>query len=215
MSTGTRSIFCFLSRTCVNGLIRFNSKGAFNNSLHHTRKGVAPSTLRSILRMWSRILRTVSFRCADYREILSAASSRDLVFLDPPYAATKGRYRQDAFDTDSFIAELDRLNRVGVRWVLTYDGSAGLRDYLGTIPAELFTHRLALPTGHSPFTRLMKSSLDAVVESVYLNFEPPREILRKFSERAFKPSQIDSGSATPPGCDVEQYTLLAAEELHR
>ena len=28
----------FLSRTWVNGLIRFNKKGEFNNSLHHTRK---------------------------------------------------------------------------------------------------------------------------------------------------------------------------------
>src|ERR1043165_197304 len=34
--------FLFLTRTCVNGLIRFNGDGDFNNSLHHTRPGIAP-----------------------------------------------------------------------------------------------------------------------------------------------------------------------------
>ena len=39
----------FLSRTCVNGLIRFNRNGEFNNALHHTRKGINPKTLHSII----------------------------------------------------------------------------------------------------------------------------------------------------------------------
>ena len=160
----------FLSRTCVNGLVRFNARGAFNNSLHHTRPGVAPDTLRRVLRLWSALVRGVHFRCGDYRETLRSVRRGDVVFLDPPYAATTGRYHPAGVERPALEAELERLTSVGARWVLTYDGTAGDRAYDGRIAPELYRRRLALPTGHSPFTRLMRTSLDAVVETAYLNF---------------------------------------------
>src|SRR3989344_3135634 len=46
--------FLFLSRTCVNGLIRYNKEGKFNNSLHHTRPGIHPKTLQEIIKNWSK-----------------------------------------------------------------------------------------------------------------------------------------------------------------
>lgn len=160
----------FLSRTCVNGLIRFNTRGAFNNSLHHTRPGVAPDTLRRVLRLWSGLVRGVRFRCGDYRDTLRAVRSGDVVFLDPPYEATSGRYHPAGVALPELEAELDRLNAVGARWLLTYDGTAGVRAYDGRVAPELYRRRLHLRTGHSPFTRLMRTSLDAVVETVYLNY---------------------------------------------
>src|SRR5690606_38726562 len=45
--------FLFLSRTCTNGLIRYNLKGQFNTSLHFSRKGIVPSTLKEIILDWS------------------------------------------------------------------------------------------------------------------------------------------------------------------
>ena len=39
----------FLSRTCVNGLIRFHDKGEFNNSLHYSRPGINPEKLREMI----------------------------------------------------------------------------------------------------------------------------------------------------------------------
>jgi DNA adenine methylase len=162
----------FLSRTCVNGLIRFNAGGEFNNSLHHTRPGIHPDRLSEIVHCWSRILPGIEFLACDYRVTLGSARPRDLVFLDPPYAGNRGRYRAESFDFKDFYRELERLNSIEARWILTLDGKAGARVYDERIPASLYRTCVSLGTGNSPFTRLMRSSLDGVVESVYLNFKP-------------------------------------------
>ncbi|MCW5553403.1 MAG: DNA adenine methylase [Verrucomicrobiae bacterium] len=192
--------FLFLTRTCVNGLIRFNGDGDFNNSLHHTRPGIAPQRLREIIRKWSVALQGVSFAKADYRETLSPVAADDLVFLDPPYAATRGRYSQEKFDVGGFYAELGRLNDVGAKWIVTFDGYAGERTYEESLPKGLFEMRLALPTGNSPFTKLMRTGVDAVVESVYLNFEPPAKILRGFSDDRNEKARVGVGLEVEQGC---------------
>lgn len=169
--------FLFLSRTCVNGLIRFNKNGDFNNSLHHTRPGISPERLSKLICQWSYYIQNITFVVGDYRQTLENAQAGDLAFLDPPYNGTKGRYIPTDFDFEEFYIELGRLNRMEVKWVLTFDGIAGERTYEVTIPPHLYNVQLGLPTGNSPFTKLMKTSLDSVVESVYLNFEPPPEAL--------------------------------------
>ncbi|MBI1877591.1 MAG: Dam family site-specific DNA-(adenine-N6)-methyltransferase [Chloroflexi bacterium] len=180
----------FLSRTCVNGLIRFNSNREFNNSLHHTRPGIAPARLREVIQQWSRIIQGIEFVAADYRHTLASVHPGDLVFLDPPYGGTRGRYVPDEFNLDEFLGELERLNSVGAKWILTFDGAAGQRAYATTLPEALYKVQLALPTGNSPFTKLMKTGLDAVVESVYLNFEPPTKLLNQlenFRQQKLRP----------------------------
>jgi DNA adenine methylase len=165
--------FLFLSRTCVNGLIRFNRDGDFNNSLHHTRPGIAPQTLARIIQAWSAAIQNVDFRTSDYTAALRSVTAADFVFLDPPYESTRGRYQAATFDADRLYAELDRLNRIGARWMLTYDGNAGNRNYAVALPSALFKTKIPIHTGNSPFPRLMKQSPDRVTESVYLNYSPP------------------------------------------
>jgi len=194
--------FLFLSRTCVNGLIRFNSDGEFNNSLHHTRKGIHPFRMERVLCDWSAVLEGVRFIACDYREILAMADERDLVFLDPPYAGNRGRYRKEIFDFAAFWGELERLSRIGARWVLTMDGRAGARAYQANVPPALYRASLVLKTGHSPFTRLMNTGLDMVQESVYLNFNPTTEQLGRFNQLRAEPI-LAAGSH-----DVQQHLSL-------
>ncbi len=198
-----RDLF-FLSRTCVNGLIRFNASGEFNNSLHHTRPGIAPTGAEAILLSWSKAIRGVGFYAQDYRETLAPASKGDLAFLDPPYAATRGRYHPTRFDAEGFYGALEDLNRRGVRWILTYDGHAGSRSYTSGLPDDLWRHRFKAPSGRSPFTRLMKTSLDTVFESIYVNFDPPAEVVSHLNQLA-RESLGDR-----PETHVEQDSLFAA-----
>jgi DNA adenine methylase len=162
-----------LTRWCVNGLVRFNRAGDFNNSLHHTRPGVDPDRLAATVAAWSAALADVELRCADFRATLADARPGDVVFLDPPYRHTRGRYLPGGLDPDVLFAELERLNGLGVPWILAFDGRAGDRAYEHGVPRELWRARIGLPTGHSPFPRLMRTGLDPVEESAFLSFEPP------------------------------------------
>ena len=167
--------FLFLTRTCVNGLIRYNAQGEFNNSFHLTRPGINPGTLEKIIGQWHTIVKEVSFYHCDYRTLLKEVKKNDFIFLDPPYGGTKGRYTKTAFDLQEFFNQLDALNCIGAKWILTFDGAAGRREYGYTVPQELYKSKLDMTTGLSPFTRMMKTSVDEVHESVYLNFEAAPE----------------------------------------
>ena len=164
--------FLFLTRTCVNGMIRYNEKGEFNNSFHLSRPGINPDTLRDIIFQWSRVLQKIEFQNTDYRECLSRAKAGDFVFLDPPYGGTKSRYTQTEFVLDEFYRELDRLNSIGAKWMLTFDGTAGDRTYSYAPPADVYKQHFLVNTGSSAFSRLMDKKKDVIHESVYLNFEP-------------------------------------------
>jgi len=192
-ATRDPSDFLFLSRTCVNGLIRFNKDGEFNNSLHHTRPGIAPERLHAIVHTWSRAIQGVTFEIADYRLALSKVRRGDFVFLDPPYEATRGRYQAAAFIATEFYHELERLNRVGAKWMLTYDGKAGTRKYDVGLPNSLYKTKIGIRTGNSPFTRLMKTTIDPVVESVFLNYELPAEIDGCLVQQREQPVQLAVG----------------------
>lgn len=195
--------FLFLTRTCVNGLVRFNGQREFNNSLHHTRPGISPARFSRIVHQWNQVVQNVEFVVADYLETLSAADSDDFVFLDPPYGGTKGRYIPKEFNLKLFWNELDRLNSLDAKWILTFDGKAGKRIYIVDIPKDIFKVRLDLPTGNSPFTKLMKTGVDAIVESVYLNFNPPSKTLSQI-EGLFKERLRGRTEA-----NMKQYTLFA------
>ena len=126
----------FLSRTCVNGLIRFNKNGEFNNSLHHTRKGIDPKRLKMILANWSERLQSVEFRNGDYWETTQDIREGDFVYLDPPYFNTKGRYF-GTIDFERFIEYLAWLNKEGVKYAFSFDGKRGDTDYLVKLPKDL------------------------------------------------------------------------------
>jgi DNA adenine methylase len=166
----------FLSRTCVNGLIRFNKDRDFNNSLHHTRPGIAPDRFRNILHAWSLVVADTNFVAADYEKVLAQARSGDTVYLDPPYIGNRGRYRNEEFDFERLWANLEALDRRNVRWLLSLDGSSGAHNYSKHItrPRELAKVVYTLSGESSAFPRLLKKRLDEVTESLFLNFDVKR-----------------------------------------
>lgn len=159
----------FLSRTCVNGLIRFNSNGEFNNSLHHTRPGIAPERLNAIILDWSNHIQCADFMAKEYSETTSDAKKGDLIYLDPPYFHTKGRY-YGTIDFERFLSYLDDLNQRGIKYMLSFDGIRGEDDFTVDLPKELYKRHEFIPSGNASFKKVMDKESMQVFESLYLNW---------------------------------------------
>jgi len=159
----------FLTRTCVNGLIRFNQNGEFNNSLHYTRKGIHPKKLRGVLSNWSEVIQNTIFTSKDYQSILSLVKKRDFVYLDPPYFHTNGRY-YGRIDFDQFLQFLEKLNKREVKFALSFDGKRGDKNYTVDFPRELYKRHLYIESGNSTFKKVMDNKTEKAEESLYLNY---------------------------------------------
>ncbi len=161
--------FLFLTRTCVNGLIRFNSNGEFNNSLHYTRKGIEPERLCKIIFDWHNRIQNVEFVCKDYRESTLTAQEGDFIYLDPPYYNTKGRYygKIDYLDFFNYLRELNARN---VKYALSFDGQRGANSYSVDMPQDLYVRKEIIKSGKSTFRKVIDNVSEDVFETLYLNW---------------------------------------------
>ena len=159
----------FLTRTCVNGIIRFNKDGEFNNSFHLSRKGMHPHNFSIIANNWSDIIKEVEFICADYSEIFDKAKRGDFMYLDPPYAQSKNRYIIN-LDIKQFFSDLRRLNSKGVKYALSFDGKRDDIDLSYDVPNDIYLRKILINNGHSAIHKVLNDKKATVGESLYLNY---------------------------------------------
>lgn len=161
--------FLFLSRTCTNGLIRFNKKGEFNTSFHFSRKAINPSTLENIINDWSKQLQNTVFINGDYEYTTSNIKENDFVYLDPPYANTKGMYF-GTIDYNKFFTFLETLNKKNVKFILSFNGKRGNTNKTFDVPKDLYKRHEYIKSGISSFNRTKQSKIINVQEYIYLNY---------------------------------------------
>lgn len=160
----------FLMRTCVNGIVRFSKKGDFNNSFHLSRKGMLPARFGRIVQDWSSRIQNIEFRQGDFNETTEDAKLGDFVYFDPPYVGNKQRYIGD-LDVERFYTSLENLNRRGVKWALSFDGSRGKTAYDFDLPLDLYKRKEMLNSGYSAVAKVLNGPVEMVVESLYFNYE--------------------------------------------
>lgn len=157
--------FMFIMRTTTNGMPRYNQKGEFNNSFHITRNGIEPERLRKIINEWSVLLNknNVCFKCCSYDTIIP--QNGDFMYLDPPYAGTKGMYF-GGFDNKKLF---EYLRKIDCSWAMSYDGISGKEDNTFEVPQDLYDEHLYIKSGNSSFKRVIgKSNNSIVYESLYI-----------------------------------------------
>ena len=116
----------YLLARCVKASVRYNANGEFNQSPDNRRLGRNPKQMKDDILAGSNLLRNKTILTSlDYKEVLEKATSKDLVYLDPPYqgVCTTGDPRYfSGIDFDEFIQELKKLNSKEVPFILSYDG---------------------------------------------------------------------------------------------
>ena len=157
--------FMFIMRTTTNGMPRYNRDGEFNNSFHVTRNGIIPETLEKIIYEWSELLNKnkVEFIACSYDEI--KPKEDDFVYLDPPYANTKGMY----YGTIDYDKLWNWLRNLPCKYALSFDGISGEEDNTWNVPQDVYSRHEYLLNGNSSFKRTIGKSNDSIVyESLYL-----------------------------------------------
>lgn len=162
----------YILARCVKGSVRYSSTGMFNQSPDKRRKGTAPSTLAKNVRMISRYLKDkTAFYSIDYREILDNAIPGDIVYMDPPYqgvcTSRDSRYFS-GIDFEEFVAAVENLNRRGIDFVISYDGSCGEKQYGNDLPEQLGLKKVMLNAGLSS-QALLLGKKEVTYEALYLS----------------------------------------------
>lgn len=157
--------FMFIMRTTTNGMPRYNRDGEFNNSFHVTRNGIIPETFEKIIFEWSHLLKknNVEFISCAYEDI--KPTDNDFLYLDPPYANTKGMY----YGTIDYEKFWNYLRSLPCKYALSFDGKSGNIDNTWNVPEDVYTRHEYLFSGNSSFKRTIGKSNDSIVyESLYV-----------------------------------------------
>lgn len=133
LDTETRALrFVYLNHNCFNGIYRTNNEGQFNVPFG--------SKLSSYLSKdefidCANALEKTKFVVGDFERTLSHVQAGDFVYLDPPYAVTSRRvFREygskpfDVDDVDRLEKQLERIDKLGARFVVSYADCAEARS---------------------------------------------------------------------------------------
>lgn len=156
--------FMFIMRTTTNGMPRYNLSGDFNNSFHVTRRGINPKEFSKIIENWNTLLvkKNVEFISRNYEDIFS--SENDVLYLDPPYAGTKGMY-YGVIDYNKLWEWISEQNGFVT---LSFDGKTTTKEYVNLVPEGLFKNHVLIKSGNSSFRRTIGTSNSEIVyESLY------------------------------------------------
>lgn len=175
-------LFYWLSRTCFNGLIRFNPKGKFNASFHVGGKlGITPTELQDVFDSWGYVIDkmngNIKFINDSFHNIVKNAKEGDVVYMDPPYENTTGMYFCEKFDTNLLYSVIRNIESNGAKVLLSYDGFTGNENRTANVPTDIYKYHTYIKSTRSSFKLLKSNSTgqsktDDVSDSLYLSYVP-------------------------------------------
>lgn len=137
-STEKTARFLYLNRFCFNGIYRTNRTGHFNVP-RGDRTGEIPDV--SVFARAARMLRGKRLLCADFEDTVSEVKKGDFVYLDPPYASTGHRDRNEygigSFspkDIPRLLRSLESIHAKSAHFILSYSTAP---DFIAQLPTHI------------------------------------------------------------------------------
>lgn len=162
----------YLLARCVKASVRYNANGEFNQSPDNRRKGAKPETIAKHILNASRLLHGITIvRRGDFREAISDANPKDLIYMDPPYQGVCGRRDNRYFKGlpfDEFVTALHGMNRKHLSFIISYDGRTGEKVYGNMLPEALNLKHIEVECGVSSQATLLGRGAETV-ESLYIS----------------------------------------------
>lgn len=178
----------YLLARCVKGSVRYSSNGMFNQSPDKRRNGTSPRNLARNVNAVSQLLKgKTDFSSEDYREVLQRALPGDIVYMDPPYQGVcskrDNRYLS-GIDFADFVEAIEYLNRRGIDFIVSYDGSCGDKCYGVDLPKELGLKKIMLKAGLSSQSILLGKK-EVTMEALYLSKNMQNSVLSTSRQLSF------------------------------
>lgn len=165
--------FMFLSRSCFNGMMRFNKKGGFNVPFCRKPNRYAQALVTKICNQVSAVSHVIGqgdfeFKHQEFRDTLSEVAPNDLVYCDPPYL---GRH-VDYFDSWSEEEEHDLhtlITASGAPFIMStwLKNKYRVNDYVFSLWGDCSI----LMKEHFYHVGAKESNRNAVYEALLLNFK--------------------------------------------
>jgi DNA adenine methylase len=165
--------FLFLSRSCFNGMIRFNRKGEFNVPFCHKPDRFSKSYITKIINQIDYVNKAIkyydwSFINMTFSEVIKSASDSDLIYCDPPYIGRHVDYF-NSWDEDDENRLFELLKNTESKFILSTWHSNKYREnsYFNSLWSQ-FNHTFK---DHFYHVGAKETNRNSMKEALVYNFE--------------------------------------------
>lgn len=183
--------FLFLSRSCFNGMIRFNGKGGFNVPFCRKPQRFSPAYITKIVNQVAAFCDVLhfcdwSFVCQDFEKTISEATEDDFIYCDPPYLGRHVDYF-NSWDSQDEERLCRALSRTRARFILStwHSNKYRANQYLET----LWSGFHVVTKEHFYHVGAKEENRNSMLEALVTNFPPPCMEIAK--PRALQQTLVD------------------------
>lgn len=193
--------FLFLSRSCFNGMIRFNKSGRFNVPFCHKPERFSKSYITKIVNQVEYVEYAIQhynwiFTNNDFSDIIPIADIDDFIYCDPPYIDRHVDYF-NSWDDKNELLLFEKLSETKSKFLLSTWHSNKYREnqYIHTL-WDNFNYDLREHFYHVGAKELNRNSMK---EALVFNYKSPSEkklqynIMEKEKQLALFESEVKYG----------------------